>query len=58
MRALDTKDDHYVMREQRKVPFAWYGLLLYLTIPWLKRNGAFRLTTFVVVKSDAEATFA
>nr|CAB3267143.1 activated CDC42 kinase 1 [Phallusia mammillata] len=23
MRALDTKDDHYVMREKRKVPFAW-----------------------------------
>ncbi|XP_076804091.1 activated CDC42 kinase 1-like isoform X2 [Clavelina lepadiformis] len=23
MRALDTHDDHYVMREQRKVPFAW-----------------------------------
>uniref|UniRef100_H2YGP9 Activated CDC42 kinase 1 n=1 Tax=Ciona savignyi TaxID=51511 RepID=H2YGP9_CIOSA len=23
MRALDTNDDHYVMREKRKVPFAW-----------------------------------
>merc|ERR1739838_175357 len=23
MRALDIKEDHYVMREKRKVPFAW-----------------------------------
>lgn len=23
MRALDTKDDHYVMAEKRKIPFAW-----------------------------------
>lgn len=23
MRALDTKDDLYIMQEQRKVPFAW-----------------------------------
>lgn len=23
MRALDNKDEHYVMTEQKKIPFAW-----------------------------------
>ena len=32
MRALPNKSDHYVMTEQKKVPFAWLVLLMDVTI--------------------------